>query len=480
MLHIPKGMSSGLSFLTPARNPWLLRFARLGSWLYVRIGNRVRREELYDVERLARAYQGMQEGKLRLIVAFRHPGVEDGTVVFRLMCGIVAREARRLGISLRRPPRGYFLFGRDVPLWAGRFLGWMLPLLGAISVYPGRFEAHSMNTIRRYIADMPHPVALAPEGQVTYHNERVAALESGTAQLAFWCIEDLKKQSRTEAVVIVPVCTSYHYDLRDWKGLLRLLAKIERECGLAPLEGLSPRAGDRVRMPPDTAAREKIHVRVMRISRHLVNIAEDFYSRFYGVSFPQREEEETSARLQERLRGLCEAALSVAEGFFQVTPKGDFVQRVLAVRMEGLGRIYRDDVSDVDALPGIERALGDRIAQESWLRLRHMELVDVLEYLRADYLRPDSGFDRFVETVTNLWDVVNRLEGGNVSGRINPFSKTVRIVVNEPLDVSGRWDDYKENRRKAVASLTQDILSSFRSVAENGNLPVLPKMFDKT
>jgi hypothetical protein len=471
MLKTPKGVSTGLPFLTPAKNPWLLGFARLGSWLYVRLGNRVRREELHDIERLVRAYQGLQEGKLRLIVAFRHPGVEDGTVVFRLMCGIVGRESRRLGIPLRRPARGYFLFGRDVPLWAGGFLSWMLPLLGAISVYPGRFEAHSINAIRRYVADMPHPIALAPEGQVTYHNERVAALESGTAQMAFWCVEDLKKQSRGEEVVIVPVCTSYHYDPRDWKGLLRLLSRIERECGLAPLEGLNPRAGGRARMPPDAAAREKIHVRVMRISRHLVNVAEDFYTRFYGRKFPAREEEESAAGLQDRIRGVCEAALSVAEDYFQIPARGDFVQRVLAVRMAGLGRMYRDDVQDVDALPGVERALGDRIAQESWLRLRHMELVDVLEYLRADYLRPDSDFDRFVETVTNLWDVVNRLEGGNVGGRINPFPKTARIVVNEPILVSSRWEGYKENRRKAVAALTQEILVSFRSVAENGNRP---------
>ncbi len=471
MLKTPRGVSSGLPFLLPAKNPWLLRLARLGSWLYVRMGNHVRREELFGIERLVRAYQGMQEGTLRLIVAFRHPGVEDGTVVFRLMCGIVGREARRLGIQLRRPPRGYFLFGRDVPLWAGGFLSWMLPLLGAISVYPGRFEAQSINTIRRYVADMPHPVALAPEGQVTYHNERVAALESGTAQFAFWCVEEMKKQSRNERVVIVPVCTSYHYDPRDWKGLLALLAKIERECGLDPLDSLTPRASRRDRMPPDAEAREKIHVRVMRISRHLVDVAEDFYRRFYGVAFPPPKEEERPADLQARLRGVCEAALGTAESYFQVRPRGDFVQRVQAVRMAGLARIYRDDIADVDALSGVARALGDRIAQESWLRLRHMELVDVLEYVRADYLQPDSGFDRFVESITNLWDVVNRLEGGNVSGRINPFAKTARIVVNEPIEVSRRWEEYRGDRRRAVASLTQEILASFRAVAEHGNMP---------
>ena len=473
MLKPPSGVRPALRFLPPARTPWLLAFAPFGSWLYVRFGNRVRREETCDIERLVRAYQLLQSGKARLIVAFRHPGVEDGTVVFRLMTGIVGREARRLGIRLRKPPRGYFLFGRDVPEWAGQFLNWMLPRLGAISVFPGRYDSQSIATMRRYLTDMPHPIALAPEGQVTYYNDRVARLESGTAQLGFWCLEDLKKQARTEEVLIVPVCTSYHYNPRNWKGLIRLLVKIEKECGLIPLEGLPPGR----RFPsgpesPDGAAREKIRVRVMRICRQLVRRAEEYYARFYAIEFPAHEEEETNARLQERIHGVCEAALSVAEGFFHLVPKGDFVQRVFAARQAVLGAMFRQDIEDIEALPAVERALADRIAVEAWLSNRHVELVDVLEYLRTDYLEPGSGFDRFVESITNLWDVVNRLEGGNVSGRINPFMKTARIVVNEPIPVSRYWETYKENRRRAVSALTTEIFESFRKVAENDNRPV--------
>ncbi|HEY9593794.1 MAG TPA: 1-acyl-sn-glycerol-3-phosphate acyltransferase, partial [Spirochaetia bacterium] len=98
-------MRTGLKFLPPAKNPWLLRFSRAGSWLYVRFGNRITREDGVNMERLVRAVHEMQDGRTRLIVAFRHPGVEDGTIAFRLLCGIAAREARRLGTPLRRPPR---------------------------------------------------------------------------------------------------------------------------------------------------------------------------------------------------------------------------------------------------------------------------------------------------------------------------------------------------------------------------------------
>ena len=77
-----------------------------------------------------------------------------------------------------------------------------------------------------------------------------------------------------------------------------------------------------------------------------------------------------------------------------------------------------------------------------------------------------------MECITNLWDVVNRLEGGNVGGRINPFVKTARIIVNEPISVSSYWESYKENRRKAVHALTGEIFESFRVVAENDNQPL--------
>ena len=40
-------------------------------------------------------------------------------------------------------------------------------------------------------------------------------------------------------MIILPVCTSYHYDPRDWRTLLRLLERIERECGLPSREGFT-------------------------------------------------------------------------------------------------------------------------------------------------------------------------------------------------------------------------------------------------
>jgi len=449
MLRIPDGPRPPLRFLPAAPRHWLLAIARPGSLLQTRMLG-IRRVETTGGRHLVELYRNLQEGRARFIIAFRHPSVDDGPLVFRLMCRIAGQEAARLGVRLARAPKGYFLSGRDVPEWGGRYLAWVFPRLGALSVFPGRLDSPSLSAIRRCLTEAPHPLAVAPEGQVTYHNEKGGSLEPGTAQLAFWCAEDIRRQGREEEVFILPVCFSYHYRETDWRGLARLLARIERECGLPTLPAV-----------PDTQP----WVRVARIVRHLLDRAEDFYARWYGVPFPKRSVESAEA-LQRRVDALVEAALREAERFFRIAARGDWLQRVLAVRHAGLTWIHREDIASVDALPPLERALAERVAAEAWLRLRHMELADVLEYVRLDYLSPHSGIDRYVESVTTLWDVVNRLEGGNISGRGSPFRRAARVQIAEPIPVSRFEQVYRANRRRGVAQLTSEILRVFRGMAE--------------
>ena len=100
-----------------------------------------------------------------------------------------------------------------------------------------------------------------------------------------------------------------------------------------------------------------------------------------------------------------------------------------------------------------------------------MELADVLEYVRLDYLSPDSGIDRYVESVSNLWDVVNRLKGGNISGRGPSFPRSARIEIAEPIPVERFQESYRANRRRGVAELTEEILRVFRQTAERRGRP---------
>ena len=135
MLPIPDGPRPALHFLPAARRPWMLAIGRWGSWLHLRLLG-IRGVETAGGRHLVELYRRMQEGRARFIIAFRHPSTDDGPLVFRLMCGIARTEAARLGVRFARAPKGYFLYGRDVPEWGGHWLAWFFPRLGAISVFP--------------------------------------------------------------------------------------------------------------------------------------------------------------------------------------------------------------------------------------------------------------------------------------------------------------------------------------------------------
>ncbi len=447
MLRIPVGAGPGLHFLAPARRPWLLAFSRPGSWLYARMIG-VQRIDVDDIERLVERYRDMQEGRSRFIVAFRHPSTDDPPVMFRLLTALTSRSARRLGARLRWPPRAHFLYGRDLPEWSGRWLAWFLPLIGAISVFPGKGDAASFSVIRRTLSRSRHPVALAPEAQVNYHDGIVSALEDGAAQMAFWCLEDVTRSGSTAEVFLLPVRLAYHFGEAGWKGIARLLDRIEDACGL-------PRLAQ--------APLERPWDRVMRAAGALVATAEGHYARFHGTGTGAGED------LQQRISAVVEAALGVVERAFAMRPRGDWVQRVQAARYVGLGRIHRDDIEDPARLAPLDRALADRAAAEAWLALRHMELVDLLEYVRMDYLSPGSGVDRYAEMVGNLWDMVNRLRGGNVGGRVGVGPRTARVSIAEPIPVSRFLEGYRRNRRAGIAALTDELCRALKGPTATGS-----------
>lgn len=97
---------------------------------YIRYGLGLNRVEGVNVETLARYYEQFQRGQVRLLIAFRHPCTDDPLVMGYLMWHLLPQTARRLGIRLRHPTNGYFLYDRGIPLWAGEQIGWLFSRLG--------------------------------------------------------------------------------------------------------------------------------------------------------------------------------------------------------------------------------------------------------------------------------------------------------------------------------------------------------------
>ena len=419
--------------------PGVVALFRLIAPLYFHALLGFRKVELRHPERLVQAYRDFFGGRTRLLIAFRHPYGDEAQLMGYVIGKLLGKEAIARGEALPRRPHAHFIHGYEVPLWAGAFERWLLPRVGAVPVYHTKFDTRSIAKIRALMKDGDYPLALAPEGQVSYSSEELPRLESGAARICAWCVEDLERENRRENVVILPVSVHHRWDKGSEKQLDRLICLIERDCGLEPPAGAS-RFG-----------------RLSAVADRILATAEGHYSRFYGAGLPRQ----GNPSRAERLADLLEAALSAAEAAFRLKPDGDLVRRVYKIRQTGWDRIFRGDLADLDSLPGLERALADRIAGEAWHVSRHMELVDLAFYLDFERLKETDPLELYIETAQNYCDLVARLKGGNISDRIGIRGKNAIVVVGEPVEVTERLRERGLRRKAAIESLNVDLLRAF-------------------
>jgi 1-acyl-sn-glycerol-3-phosphate acyltransferase len=410
---------------------------RLACPTYLRFVEGISKVETTGIEHLIGGFQHFYGKKARVLVVFRHTSVHDAPAMVYLFCRCLPAAARRAGEKLGGRGHTHFLYGRDVLNWAGGGAAFLFPRIAGIPVINRKNDAQSMRTIRRTLSDGPFPICLAPEGQVTYHNHRLGPIESGTARLAAWCLEDLELQGRDEEILILPVACHYRY--QDQPELLfdRIIRRIVADSGLP-----SPSAPTRYEM-------------LIELTEQLLEKMEEFYARFFTIEQPGPKK----PSLRKRIERVCRAALGVSERFMKIRPEEDLLSRVLTVRQRGWDFLFRSDLPEEGQISPLDRVLMDRIADEVYLHLRHNELVDVLEYVQPDYISPEASLNRLIEYALTLNDVINRLMGGNISSRYSPPRKNVNIRIGEPIKVRELYPLIPGKRRDRSDGLMKVVVS---------------------
>lgn len=469
-----------LEFIPPALNPLVLRFAQMALPVWLRSRTVISHIQADNVETLVDFYQQFQAGKIRFLLAFRHPTALDPFCMGYLLSHLVSQVARQKKIPLKSPIHAHFIYDRGIPLWAGSLVGWLCPRLGGTPIHRGRLDRTGLRSARNLFANASLPMAAAPEGATNGHNEIVSPIEPGIAQLGFWCVEDLLKAGRCEQVFIVPIGIQYRYVEAPWKALENLLSELEAISGLQQRQGKinQPLPTSAIMaaasLPPHEAA---LYQRLYRLGEHLLSLMEDFYSRFYHQTLPEissdRQQETTeNPQLSElpplsshqefaaRLQALLDAALRVAEQYFNLQPHGSVIDRCRRLEQAGWDYIYREDIKNIEALSPLERGLADRIAEEASLRTWHMRLAESFVAVTGRYVLEKPTAERFAETTLLMWDTIIKIQGGNALRRPNLGKRWVQMTVGQPISVSDRFDTYQSSRRsakQAVADLTQDL-----------------------
>jgi 1-acyl-sn-glycerol-3-phosphate acyltransferase len=449
MSRTPIQAQPPLEFIPPAFNPTLVRGIGAALPLWMKLKTPLAQVEVKHAERLAKLYSDFQAGKARFLVAFRHPSTYDPLCMANLCLREVPRAAQAHNIPLKKLTGSYFLYDRGVPLWAGSLVGWLMPRVGGISVQRGKLDRQSLRTTRELFATGDFPLMAAPEGATNGHSEVVGPLEPGVAQMGFWCMEDrLTAELPSVEVSILPVSIRYSYIDPPWEALDGLLGEIEVNCGLEKDSKLDRFA------------------RLNRIGERLLLLVSQFYSRFYQQEIVIPPGADFNARLQ----ALLEAALRVAEQYFNLQAKGTIIDRCRRIEQAGWERIYREDLKEANALTPVERGLADRVAEESDLRMWHMRLVESFVAVTGAYIAEKPTADRFAEVVLIAHKTMQRLEGVDTFSEPDLGKKRALLVVGEPISINQRWEGYKASRqgaKQAVADLTATIQTAFQTMIKD-------------
>lgn len=447
-----------LEFIPPNFNPLVFQTCEFVLPIWLRSRTNIAEIKAENLDILIDLYQQFQSNKIRFLMAFRHPSVDDPYSLMYLLTKLLPKAAKQQGISLQKPTIAHFIYDRGIPLWAGSFVGWLYSQLGGTPIHRGKLDRAGLRSIRQLFVDGQFPMMASPEGATNGHNEIVSPIEPGIAQMGFWCVEDLLAAKRSEEVFLVPIGIQYHYIDPPWAALEKLLTQLEIDSGLSENSNFEF-------VPPDgvkfTSEREAIlYKRLYRLGFHILGLMEHFYNRFYHKTLPeipQSSVSNPSELLFLKLQALLDTALKVAEESFNIPTKGNVIDRCRRLEQAGWDWIYRDDIKNLEALSPLEKGLADRIAEEAYRRMWHMRLVESFVAVTGKYVYEKPSVERFAETTLLLWDMLTRIKGGNPFKRPKLGKQRVEIAIGNSLSVSDRWDTYKASRRKAVNDLTQDL-----------------------
>jgi len=382
-------------------------------------------------------------GESRCIIAFRHPDGREPQLLSWLFLFRLKTLAAKNRIYFKRRPHAIFVYGYEVVRWGGAMARFFMPNIGAIPIHHTKLDSKGMARIYSAIIDGPYPIALAPEGQVSYSTDSVPRLETGTIRIGFQAASIAAEKSKDCPVEILPLSVHFRYDKHGKAAMERLLEKTEKFCGF--------RHGK---------AALSFEERLRRCRDHILEINENRY----GIK------NDNSLSFELRLEQVVNTALETAGRMLGIKSEDDFFSMLYKVRHTCWDRIFLPGVDSLKKVSRIQRGTMDLGAGEAWLIARHQELADFGWYFRRPLPTEDSSLHNKVEYVQNLFDFANRTMGGAISGRVNIHPRKVIIQAGRIIDLSSRLPGYKENKKAAVEKAAGDLEKAYLDCIDEVNM----------
>jgi len=388
-------------------------------------------------------------GESRCIIAFRHPDGREPQLLSSLFLFRLKKLAAKSGVRFARKPHAIFVYGYEVARWGGWVARFFMPNIGAIPIHHTKLDSKGMARIFSAITDGPYPLALAPEGQVSYSTDSVPRLESGTIRIGFQAAGQLAQKNVNCKLELLPLSVHFRYGASGERAMKKLLVKIEKYCGF------TQRKKERL----------SFNQRLQRCRDFILEVNEERY--FIKSESPASLD--NSLSFESRLEKVVNTALETAERMLGLQSEGDFFTRLYKVRHDCWDMIFLPDVDDLKKMPHLLHSVKDLGAGEAWHIARHQELADFGWYFRRPLPDEGTALHLKVEYVQNLFDFANRTMGGAIAGRVNIHTKKVIVQAGQLIDLSSRLADFKENKKTAVEKTVSDLEKAYLDCIDEVN-----------
>jgi 1-acyl-sn-glycerol-3-phosphate acyltransferase len=425
-------------------------------YLFMFLG--IARVALRGESHLFRAFERALRGDSRCILAFRHPNGGEPQILTWFIIFRLKSLAKKAGVSFARRPHALFIYGYDVLRWGGWVARLVMPGLGAMPIHHSKLDSKGMTRIFQSIKDGPYPLAIAPEGQVTYNAEQILSLEQGVIRIGFHSADQLKKQGRPYPIEVLPVSIHLRYGVWGKMCLSWLMDRLDRATGF--------RQRYKKEGEPDFS-RRLWNLREFLIAQNEARYGIGVAARTgAGVSSPDEER-----KLQERIDGIVDSAINRAKELLAfIGARTNITDWINELRQICWDRIYLPGRETLEDLSQVERSLLDLQAGEAWHAGRHIELADFLRFFRFSLPKEETPLHLKIEYAQNLWDLANRTMGGSYSTRnINIFPRRVIIQTAEPINLTSRLPAYHQDRKAAIQSAMDDLRRAYLDCIEKAN-----------
>ena len=260
-----------------------------------------------------------------------------------------------LSLNVRRP---FFTMASWHLFRQSRFQTWLLPRIGAFSVYREGLDREALKIAVGILNEAERPLLLFPEGVVSRTNDRLNNLMEGTAFIAHTAAKQRAATTPPGRVVVHPVAIRYLFRGDLEATLTPVLEEIEARFSWRP--------------PSERQLRERIN----RVGEALLCLKELEY-----LGRPQ------TGEAPERLGRLINCLLQPLEKeWLKGEGDGDVVARVKKLRMAILPELISGEIDEA------ERA-------RRWRQLADLYLAQQLSCYPPDYIRSRPTPERLLETV---------------------------------------------------------------------------------